>query len=148
MMPVYCGRTRLDDVLPAALNGLVGWPTNIERAIDTFLGERTPEAFKVDVRQEGDNLVFEAELPGVARESVNVTVENGLLTIGAKFAKAAEENKENYHVCERRSGEYNRSFKLPGTADTDKIDANLKDGILTLRIPTREEAKPRQITVK
>lgn len=148
MMPVFCGRTRWDDVLPAALDGLARWPRDIERAIDVFLGENTPEVFRVDVRQEGDQLVFEAELPGVARDNVNVAVENGLLTIRATFAKVAEESKNHYHLCERRSGEYRRSFKLPTTADAEKIDATLKDGILTLRIPTREEAKPRQIEVK
>ncbi|MBP7935890.1 MAG: Hsp20/alpha crystallin family protein [Phycisphaerae bacterium] len=148
MMPVFCGRTRWDDALPAAFDGLARWPRELERAIDTFLGESTPEAFRVDVRQDGDNLLFEAELPGVAREHVNVAVENGLLTIGAQFVNASDEKKGNYHVRERRSGEYSRNFKLPPTADAEKIDATLKNGILTLRIPTREEAKPRQIEVK
>ena len=105
-------------------------------------------AMPLDVRQEKDRWIVEAEVPGVAKEDLSINVENGVLTITVAAKKETEEKKEHYHVRERRYGHVSRSVVLPETADTEKVDAKLESGILTLTIPVREEAKPRRIEVK
>lgn len=104
--------------------------------------------FPVDVHQEGDNTVIEAELPGVKKDDLNISIEDNVLTISAENKQEHEEKQNNYYLKERFQGQVSRSFRLPEEADTDNVDANLQNGVLTLRIPTRENAKPRKIEVK
>lgn len=122
----------------------LGWPVEWE---DLF-GWVPDGGFRVDVRQEGDDLVFEAEVPGLTKEELDITVENNTLTITGEHKTETEESQEHYHIRERRSGRFTRSFQLPATADGEKVSADLAHGILTLRVPTREEARPRKIEVK
>jgi HSP20 family protein len=102
----------------------------------------------VDIYQNGDQeLVLKAELPDVPREDIDITVENFVLTIKGekKFGKDVKE--EQYHHVERRYGSFSRSFSLPQTVDASKVAAEYRNGVLTVRLPLREEAKPRQIKV-
>ena len=129
--------------------GVLSWPRDLDQLFGRLL---EPESHNnwlcVDVREEGSDLVFEAEVPGLTKNDISITVEGGVLYIGAEYKSSVDEEKANYHVRERRFGKVNRSFHLPSTADTDKISAVVKEGILTLRVPTKEEAKPRKVEIK
>jgi HSP20 family protein len=102
----------------------------------------------VDIYQNGDHeVVLKAELPDMTREDIDITVDNGTLTIRGEKKFANEVKEEAYRRIERRYGTFNRSFSLPQTVDTAKVGAEYKNGVLTVRLPLREEAKPRQIKV-
>ena len=102
----------------------------------------------VDIFQNGDQeVVLKAELPDMTREAIDITVENGTLTIKGEKALPAE-RQEQFHRVERRYGTFSRSFSLPQTVDTAKAVAEYTNGVLTVRLPLREEAKPRQIKVE
>ncbi len=120
------------------------------RDLDRFFNDVLPAggSLPMDVHQEGEHLVIEAEVPGLKKEDVEITVENGVLTISAGREGQVEDRQEGYYVRERRSGKVTRSFTLPNTYDVESVEANLTDGLLTLRIPTREEATPRLIAGK
>ena len=92
-------------------------------------------------------VVLKAELPDMKREDISVTFENGVLTLKGERKFEQEVKKENFQRIERRHGSFSRSFTLPNTVDAGKISASYKDGVLTIRLPQREEAKPKQIAV-
>ena len=92
-------------------------------------------------------VVLKAELPEMKREDIDVTFENGVLTIRGERKFDEDARRESYHRAERYHGAFSRSFTLPNTADATRIHAAYKDGVLTIRIPQREEAKPKQIAV-
>jgi len=102
----------------------------------------------VDVAEHDDVYVVKVELPGVNKDDVKVTIESNILTIRGEKKQEKEVKKENYHRVERSYGSFQRSFTLPSTVKSDKIDAAYKDGILTIAVPKAEEAKPKQIDVK
>jgi HSP20 family protein len=110
-----------------------------------FRGTWTPavDIFETDTH----DLVLKAELPGMTREDIEVSVENGTLMLKGqkKFDETVKE--ENYRRVERSYGQFHRSFTLPNTVDTSKVAADYKSGILTVKLPFREEAKPRTINV-
>ena len=135
MLPVLFSN-RWNDLFPS-----------LEEVGRAFSGFGQMATMPLDVRQEKDRWIVEADVPGVAKEDLNISVENGVLTLTASFKKEGEENKEHYHVRERRFGQISRSVVLPDTADTEKVDAKLENGILKLTIPVREEAKPRRIDI-
>jgi HSP20 family protein len=102
----------------------------------------------VDVFQTGEHeLVLKAELPDMSREDIDVSVENFVLTIKGEKKLATDVKDEQYHHIERRYGAFSRSFSLPRTVDSSKVAADYKNGVLTVKLPLREEAKPRQIKV-
>ena len=102
----------------------------------------------VDIFQSGDKeLVLKAELPDMSRDDIDITVENGTLTIKGEKKLASDVSEEQFHHIERRYGAFSRSFSLPQTVDTGKVAAEYRNGVLTVRLPLREEAKPRQIKV-
>jgi HSP20 family protein len=102
----------------------------------------------VDIYQNGDHeLVLKAELPDMAREDIEITVENGVLTIKGQKG-LGDVKEEQFHHVERRYGAFSRSFSLPPTVDSGKVGAEYKNGVLTVRLPLREEAKPRSIKVE
>ena len=102
----------------------------------------------VDIYQNGDQeLVLKAELPDMTRDDIEVSVENGTLTIKGEKKLSSEVKEEQYHRIERRYGTFSRSFALPQTIDAGKVSADYRNGVLTVKLPTREEAKPRQIKV-
>jgi HSP20 family protein len=102
----------------------------------------------VDIYQNGEHeLVLKAELPDMTREDIDITVDNGTLTIRGEKKFAGEVKEESFHRIERRYGSFSRSFSLPQTVDAAQVGAEYKNGVLTVRLPLREEAKPRQIKV-
>ena len=106
--------------------------------------------FPVDIREENDQLVIEAELPGFRKDQIDVSVEQNVLTIDANRAVKTDAAPESskVHVHERRATQLSRRFTVPSTYDTTKVDASLADGVLTLRLDKREESKPQKIEVK
>jgi HSP20 family protein len=102
----------------------------------------------VDVYQNGDHeIVLKAELPDMTREGIDITVEDDTLSIKGEKKFADDVKDEQFHRIERRYGAFSRSFSLPETVDASKVTADYKNGVLTVRLPLREEAKPRQIKV-
>jgi HSP20 family protein len=93
-------------------------------------------------------IVLKAEMPGLRREDIDLRVENNTLTIRGERRKETEVKDEQYHRIERVFGTFSRSFALPATVDSGRVAADYRDGILTVVLPTREEAKPRQIQVQ
>ena len=102
----------------------------------------------VDIYQNGAHeLVLKAELPDMSREDIDITVENYVLTIKGDKKPAGDVKDEQFHHVERRYGAFTRSFSLPRTVDAGKVSAEYRNGVLTIKLPLREEAKPRQIKV-
>ncbi len=102
----------------------------------------------VDIFKTEQNLVVKADLPDIKPEELDIRVENNILTIRGerKFEKKVNEN--NYLRVERSYGSFSRSFSLSNTVNTESIQADYKNGVLTLSIAKREEAKPKQIKVR
>ena len=102
----------------------------------------------VDIYEtENHDLVVRAELPGLNREDIEVTVENSTLVLKGDKKLDTEVKEENYRRIERTYGTFHRSFTLPNTVDPSRISAEFKNGVLTVKLPFREEAKPRSISV-
>jgi len=102
---------------------------------------------RIDVQQHDDHYLVHAELPGVRKEDINVSVEDGVLTINAESRASTEEKKEGRLIRqERRYGRYVRSMRLPGI-DEKSVRATYRDGVLELHLPLAQEAKPRRISV-
>lgn len=102
----------------------------------------------VDIYSNGNHdLMIKAEIPDMKKDDIDVTVENNTLTIRGE--KKMEENmtEEQFHRVERSYGTFARSFTLPNTVDPNKVQADYKNGVLTITLPFREEAKPKQIKV-
>jgi HSP20 family protein len=103
----------------------------------------------VDIYEtEGHDLVIKVELPDVNREDVQVTVENNTITIKGNKNFPGDVKEEQFRRVERRYGSFVRSFTLPNTVDASKVSAEYKNGVLTVKLPYREEAKPRTINVE
>jgi HSP20 family protein len=103
----------------------------------------------VDIYQtDRHELVLKAELPDLNREDIALRVENNTLTISGQKKMDTEVKEQQYHRIERTFGTFSRSFTLPPTVDTNAIGADYKNGVLTVRLPLREEAKPKQIQVQ
>ena len=126
---------------------IVRWDPFWDFGVATASGWTPP----VDIYQTGDQeLVLKAELPDMARENIDIAIENFVLTIkGEKRfgADMTDVKEEQFRHIERRYGTFSRSFSLPQTVDASKVSAEYKNGVLTVRLPLREEAKPRQIKV-
>ena len=102
----------------------------------------------VDIYQTGDHeLVLKAELPDMTREDIDINIENFVLTLTGEKKHSSEVKQEQLHHVERRYGTFSRSFSLPQTVDTASVGAEYKNGVLTVRLPLRDEAKPRSIKV-
>lgn len=128
----------------------------MNRLFETRMGERrgneTSAAVTsdwipaVDVREETDRFVIFADVPGVDAKNIDVTMENGVLTL--RGTRTLEEEGNGYKRRERPTGQFYRRFVLPDTADAEGISAQSKNGVLQLVIPKREQAQPRRIQVE
>jgi HSP20 family protein len=103
----------------------------------------------VDVREDAKEIVLEVELAGIKPTDVEVTAENGVLTIrGEKQNTSTEGTEGRYHVIERSYGSFTRSFQLPSAVDEHGIDAEFRDGLLTVHIPKAALVQPRRIEIR
>jgi HSP20 family protein len=102
----------------------------------------------VDIYEtDAHEVVIRAELPDMKKEDIGVTFENSVLTLTGERKQDSAVRREQYQRVERRFGSFSRSFTLPASVDGGQIAASYKDGVLTIRLPRREEAKPKQISV-
>jgi HSP20 family protein len=101
----------------------------------------------VDIIETEDTLTVKADLPDLKIEDIDIRVENQTLTLRGERKFEKEEAVKGYHRIERGYGEFVRSFAVPSTVDTDKVAADYKNGVLTITLPRKESAKPRQVKV-
>ena len=104
----------------------------------------------LDVVEEDDNVVVSASLPGVSPEDIEVTVDDGVLTIKTEASEEREDKDDDgkYLLRERRSGSYHRSVRLPDTVDADNAESSYEHGVLTVKFAKREEKKAKRIEIK
>ena len=102
----------------------------------------------VDIDEQDDKYVIKADLPGVEKKDIDVKLENGMLSIRGEKHTESESGNGKRHRTERFHGTFARSFTLPDSVDVDNVDASYKDGVLTLSIPKKEQAKPKSIDIK
>ena len=109
---------------------------------------RTPEfeeiSPSIDLFTEGDDVVVKAELPGMKKEDIDVSVTDNTITVSGEKRKEEKVEKKDYYRLERSYGSFSRSFSLPAEVQTEKVTAKFKDGILEIRIPKTEEAKKKE----
>jgi HSP20 family molecular chaperone IbpA len=125
---------------------------DFNRALDSFFND-TPTVWKsripaVNVREEENGYILEAELPGLTQKDVDVKVEDNLLTISSIRNEDKEEKKNGYLIRERSESSFKRSFVLPQNVDKESIGAKFKNGLLILEMQKRKEDKTRSIEVK
>ncbi|HEX9629066.1 MAG TPA: Hsp20/alpha crystallin family protein [Pyrinomonadaceae bacterium] len=101
----------------------------------------------VDIYENKDHIVLEAELPGMKREDFELSVENNVITLRGERQFEKKEDSDNYHRVERSYGSFTRSFTLPQTVSAEGATAEYKNGVLRVTLPKREEAKARRIEI-
>jgi len=111
------------------------------------LSEAEKWAPRVDIRETDDALLVQAELPGIDKKDVQLEVKDGVLTLSGERRYEKDVKEENVHRVERVYGRFSRSFSLPSNVDANKVDADMKDGVLEVRLPKRESAKPKAISI-
>jgi HSP20 family protein len=102
----------------------------------------------VDIYESEDAFVLKAELPGFTKDDVQIELHNNRLTVRGERKQETEAKEEQYHRRERAYGRFERSFMLPTMIDADKVTANFKNGVLELRLPKSEKAKPKRIAIQ
>lgn len=130
--------------------------TPLDRQIDRFLndvlggvnGATTAWAPRCNVYEDVNGFSVQAALPGIDAKEVKIVVEDGVLTLSGERKDAPEESGRTYFVREIGSGAFSRSFRLPTNVDTEKVAASYKDGVLSIDLPKKEEAKPRRIVIE
>ena len=128
------------------MNRLLG---DVYRAADDDVMRRGAWAPPVDIYDSGSHeLVIKAELPDMNKDDIDITVENNTLTLRGEKKMDSAIKEECCHRIERTYGSFSRSFSLPATVDSSKVSADYKNGVLTIKLPVREEAKPKQIQVQ
>lgn len=143
------------------MNRITRWEpfqgTNLQEQVSRFLESSFGSTDKnsslatwapaVDIHETEGELVVKADLPGIAEEDIDVRVEKNMLTIRGerKFEKSV--NDDNYLRVERAYGSFSRSFSLPNTVNTEAVQAEYRNGVLTVTMPKREESKPKQVKV-
>lgn len=102
----------------------------------------------VDMYDKDDEIVVKAEIPGVEKEDVNISLTNNTLTIKGESKKEKETKEEDYYYCERSHGKFARMLTLPEEVQSDKVTAEFKNGLLEIHLPKSPGAKPKEIKVK
>ncbi|MCD5383503.1 Hsp20/alpha crystallin family protein [candidate division WOR-3 bacterium] len=115
------------------------------------IGERLPEVEwvpAVDLVEKKDHFLLRTEIPGIKKDDIDISVTDDTVTIKGETKREMEEKGDTYYITERSYGSFGRCIKLPQEADTRKVEAILKDGILELKIPKREVQKAKVVEVK
>jgi HSP20 family protein len=102
----------------------------------------------VDIREDQNHITISMDVPGVRPEDVKISLENQVLTIAGEKQTAQQEKDERWHRWERQYGRFERTFTLPSTVDAERIEATNDNGVLTVRLPKSEKARPREIPVR
>ncbi|MGE0702065.1 MAG: Hsp20/alpha crystallin family protein [Hyphomicrobiaceae bacterium] len=117
-----------------------GWPSLASFGMPSRLAGESGLEASLDVREEGDKLVIEADLPGVDDKDVSLTLAGGVLTIKGERRSERDEKKDSYHIAERSFGRFERSLRLPDGVDENAIQATFEKGVLKIVAPKRPEA--------
>jgi HSP20 family protein len=133
---VYSGLSRLNRLMNEALAGYES---------ESVGSAWTPT---VDIREDREHVTITMDLPGVRPDDVKISLENNLLTIRGEKQQTEEKKEERWHRYERSYGMFERSFTLPSTVDPEQIEASSDNGVLTVRIPKAQQARPREIQVR
>ncbi|PLY06823.1 MAG: heat-shock protein [Desulfuromonas sp.] len=123
----------------------VDWPFRGGRQLMNRNADWAP---RVDISETDEKFIVKAEVPGIQREDIKINIEDHVLTIQGENKQEKEEKGEQFHRVERYYGSFSRSFSLPENVAEEKIEANFKDGLLTLKIPKTEASRPKAIEVK
>ncbi len=143
--PAVTNRDTGLDQLQRNINRLFDLDWDFDRDPDLFGGMGAPA---VDLVEEEDNFLVSCDLPGVNKDDLDISVSGNALTIKGEKKDSREEKEGRYYRRETWSGSFQRTITLPETVDPNRIDAEMKNGVLTVTLPKREEVKPRQIDVK
>jgi len=137
MRNVFDLKTGMDRIFEDVFGGNRNWP-------ESSLSVTPP----VDIEETENDYRISAEIPGIEKGDIKITLENNVLSISGEKKVEKEVKDENYHRFERHYGKFHRSFELPGPINREKIDADYKNGVLNITVPKTEESKPKQIEVK
>ena len=137
---------------------LVRLRDEMDNLFERFFGEGwAPSALRdwtggmgplLDMSETESDIAIKAELPGVDPKDVDIRIEGNMLTIRGEKKQEKDERQKDYHRVERRYGGFQRTIQLPASIDANKVDASYKDGILTVKISKRADAKPKKIDVR
>jgi HSP20 family protein len=126
----------------------------VSRLLDNFFNDLQGEEVSnrgwmppVDIQETEDAYKLHAELPGLTKDDINITLENNVLRLSGERKFEKEVQKESYHRIERTYGAFSRAFALPQQVDADGVQAAFENGILTITVPKAEQAKPRKISI-
>ena len=132
-------------------NSLFGVKRNLDRIFGEYDDDDSSVSSfwrpAVDIFETKDSLVLRAELPGLTRDDVKISVENNVLTLRGERHLDSEVKRENYHRVERAYGTFHRSFTLPSQVDRNRIEARFENGVLEVTMPRSEDAKSREIEI-
>ena len=146
MLPVrfstrFCGPL----IRPALFDSL----DDLDRLAGSFFeGGRRGPLVNVDVREDEGHYYVDADVPGFERDDIDVTLEDGVLTVSGERKRTETREGESFHVIERRHGRFTRSFRLSDNVKDEGIEASMKDGVLTVKLAKADEIKPRRIEVR
>lgn len=152
-MPNIIRRSPLGELtsLQDRLNQLINQPfTPFWRAFGSPEQALTASSFvpAVDIYEDEHNIILTAETPGIEEKDLDISLENGVLSISGERKMENEEKQDNFHRIERSYGRFTRSFTLPPTVDPDDVKAQFNNGVLKITLAKREEAKPKQIKIE
>lgn len=138
-------------VLRAPFKRTVTIQSEVDRLYDDgqrYASDEYPQNIPLDARGDADGFTIEAELPGFTPEEIEISILENDVTISAQKATEIHDESEDYIYNERRSGKIVRTIRLPADLDPDRAEATVENGVLTLRIPKAESAKPKTIPIK
>ncbi|MDY6825050.1 MAG: Hsp20/alpha crystallin family protein [Thermodesulfobacteriota bacterium] len=101
----------------------------------------------IDVSETDNEYLVKAELPGLKKEDIDISLNNGILTLKGEKKQEKKDDNENYHFRESYFGTFTRSLRLPNDASEEKVDATYHDGVVTVSVPKSEKAKPKKIKI-
>jgi len=154
----FQGKDDAFDLMPSGERSLFGLRHAMDNLFDRFmrstsgggesLGAAWPGALRTDLSESDDAITVEVEAPGIDPKELEISVTGQTLTIRGEKRADRETKRRNYHFVERQFGSFQRSIPLPASVNADDVDARFRDGVLTITMPKRPDAKPRRITVQ
>jgi HSP20 family protein len=132
---------------------LVSFRDDMDRLFETFVGKQPEDSEGfwvpiVDIEESNGNIVVKAEIPGMEKDEIKVSVRDNMLTISGERKQEIETKDKTFHRIERSYGKFSRTITLPSEVDADKVKAAYKDGVLNIILPKPESVKPKQIEVE
>jgi len=132
---------------------LVSLRDDMDQLFETFFGQHSEDRKGfwtpiLDIEESNGNIVVKAEIPGMEKDEIKVSVRNNMLSISGERKQEIETKDKTFHRIERSYGKFSRTITLPSEVDADKIKAAYKDGVLNITLPKPESMKPKQIEVE